>query len=257
MEGFTVKVEEDYEDKPIPFPDVQCQPPVEQSSSLDHEFFEIKVELEDESIKKEEEGPVVKEEEPVLKEEEPLVKEEDPQDDDALPKIVAVSGNDKNFEKLSDENADSYDCTFCAEKFARKPRLSKHILAAHLDELLVKCPQCDMKFGDKRALANHQKYHRGEKYFCCGRCGEAFKYRGNYVSHMSDHMGAHQYECGECGRGFSSWRRLGLHMDTRHSPFWPYKCKTCLKPFMEKKKFLRHQKTPCVKREIVPEASDA
>lgn len=137
---------------------------------------------------------------------------------------------------------DSYDCTYCSEKFARKPRLSKHILAAHLNELLVNCPDCDFQFCNKRDLASHRKFHSGEKLFCCRRCGQAFKYMTNYISHMNDHMGTQPFECGECGAGFSSKRKVNLHVDAYHSGFWPFKCELCLEPFLEKKKFRRHQR---------------
>uniref|UniRef100_A0A8C6TVN7 C2H2-type domain-containing protein n=1 Tax=Neogobius melanostomus TaxID=47308 RepID=A0A8C6TVN7_9GOBI len=134
-------------------------------------------------------------------------------EENSEPYITSVSGNnDGSPQDIMEENSvtkeedDSYDCEFCGEKFARRPRLGKHIMAKHLDELLVKCPECDMQFANKRALASHQKFHTGKKIFLCKSCGAAFKYISNYVSHMNDHMGVQPYECGECGRGFSTKR---------------------------------------------------
>jgi len=143
-------------------------------------------------------------------------------------------------------------CGVCGEKFVTKSLLILHMATAHKSQDVEKftCTLCGKELGDKRALAEHEKRHKGgEKNFACEFCGNKYVSKKTCQSHkMSMHaaeMGVtpKKHVCHECGKDFSRPHNLkdhilSVHTDTSQDP--RFKCPVCHKYLKQNNSYQKH-----------------
>ncbi|CDQ70788.1 unnamed protein product [Oncorhynchus mykiss] len=68
-----------------------------------------------------------------------------------------------------------FGCSNCGERFIRRDYLQRHLNSDPNDmNKPIKCPQCNLHFGNKGGFSRHMRTHLGEYPFNCKKCNKGF-----------------------------------------------------------------------------------
>ncbi|KAK7889180.1 hypothetical protein WMY93_024740 [Mugilogobius chulae] len=206
--------------------------PLETVEPESNETLQIKLELDELSIKQEMQLPHISSES-TTKENEELT---DNDEDWERPfHLFTARQASENCEKRHDATVDlspasqqtekPFSCSVCQKRFAQKVILRIHMsthfdaqnsaVTEHLKEKPFRCGFCGKKFRQLDSYSLHVKHrHTGVKPFSCAECGARFRRRRNAVGHMSVHTGLLPFKCGECDAQFIQKKKLVKHKKT-------------------------------------------
>ena len=122
-------------------------------------------------------------------------------------------------EKLHDaDNTESYPCPECGVKFKNKKTLTGHV-KTHSTDKPHKCDSCDSAFTRKASLTRHVlAAHAGHVYHC-DICNAPFSYKSTLEDHRRavHNEGKRDFHCAGCGLSFACKSYLQKHM-VSHNP---------------------------------------
>uniref|UniRef100_A0AAR5PHX0 C2H2-type domain-containing protein n=1 Tax=Dendroctonus ponderosae TaxID=77166 RepID=A0AAR5PHX0_DENPD len=162
---------------------------------------------------------------------------------------------------------EKYECIFCQKVFPRSANLSRHFVACHPGEKPFQCRICNLKFIQKKQLADHQTGHKKvyeckvcnkmwlyasdlarhlashseERPFSCNTCSARFKQKYQLIRHENIHKSTAKYQCKVCENILSSAYSLSRHLKS-HSQQRPFRCNTCTSKFKIQYDLTLHQK---------------
>uniref|UniRef100_A0A914I7D7 C2H2-type domain-containing protein n=1 Tax=Globodera rostochiensis TaxID=31243 RepID=A0A914I7D7_GLORO len=93
-----------------------------------------------------------------------------------------------------------------------------------------KCADCPKTFAFPSKLAQHKRYHTGERPFKCQQCKKRFHISGNLKGHLRIHSGERPFKCADCAKRFNQSNNLKKHSRI-HSDERLFKCVHCDKAF--------------------------
>ncbi|KAF7667519.1 hypothetical protein LDENG_00058990 [Lucifuga dentata] len=105
---------------------------------------------------------------------------------------------------------DGYTCTICRKKFGRRKILRRHE-RFHTGEKPYSCSQCPKTFALRKSLRRHLRFHTGERPHDCTQCGKRFRLRDNLKAHLRFHTGEKPFRCTVCSKTFRIARNLEKH----------------------------------------------
>merc|ERR1719347_1502528 len=158
------------------------------------------------------------------------------------------------------EYPNTFQCQYCASKFATETNLNTHVTDYHLE---IKCKECDEvlkgnynlvkhtvskhplypdldsgestlptcdickeTFVTNQALKFHQYKHTGLKPYKCNVCNSFFRTPSTLKSHVEVQHTDSKNKCSICGLKSSTSGKLKIHMRT-HTNEKPYQCSFC------------------------------
>lgn len=130
-----------------------------------------------------------------------------------------------------------YPCGKCPMVFSDQDSCFQHQVTHNKQ----KCDECGKIFPNISRLAQHKRFHSGERPIECKICGESFLRRVALDTHLKIHTDKHSHRCEECGLLVRGHRYLVMHQRT-HSADRPYTCDYCGKIFICQSKLDDHKK---------------
>ncbi|XP_066142112.1 oocyte zinc finger protein XlCOF6-like [Euwallacea fornicatus] len=137
-----------------------------------------------------------------------------------------------------------FPCTKCDKGCLTADNLKRH-MRTHDDNYVRKvynCQICGKKFSYPSSLAEHMRFHTGEKPHLCSICGKGFRQSGSLHFHQKIHTGFKPFKCGDCSECFKSRSLLKVHM-RKHTNERPFVCETCGMAFRQSSDLKSHIRT--------------
>lgn len=117
-------------------------------------------------------------------------------------------------EKLHDsENTESYPCPECGVRFKNKKTLTGHV-KTHSTDKPHKCDSCDSAFTRKASLTRHVLAAHAGHVFHCDICAAPFSYKSTLEDHRRavHNEGKRDFHCAACGLSFACKAYLQKHL---------------------------------------------
>lgn len=150
----------------------------------------------------------------------------------------------QHMEEEHKPNDDYLNCDYCANTFASKGRLNRHIRDKHMIHLeeAVSCDICGRVCINHEAVTAHRRTHIDEKEFQCDYCGKGFTRKKNLEFHIRSHTGIRPFQCKMCPKTFVTVSGLNCHVRT-HTKERPFKCPFCEKCYIHSTDLRRHRRS--------------
>ncbi|XP_058813352.1 zinc finger protein 182-like [Topomyia yanbarensis] len=124
-----------------------------------------------------------------------------------------------------------YTCTDCVLETVVINKVSTLNIHKRMHENPHKCPHCDRRYVDKKAIDTHvQTYHLGESAPCpspCEQCGKVCSSKSSLKQHMRLHTNGST--CEICGKVFAEKHKLRRHIERKHEKLKKFECHLCHK----------------------------
>ena len=116
-------------------------------------------------------------------------------------------------------------CPYCAEIFAPKRHINRHINKKHSDkldqhpEIMIKhsCKLCGDKFMCKDDLQDHNAVTTVLEIPVCDFCDRTFKHKGSMRSHIAEHHKNEKHVCKYCPKICNTKATVETHLGKTHS----------------------------------------
>ena len=111
------------------------------------------------------------------------------------------------------DNTDAYPCPECGVKFKNKKTLTGHV-KTHSTDKPHKCDSCDSAFTRKASLTRHVLAAHAGHVFHCDICTAPFSYKSTLEDHRRavHNEGKRDFHCAACGLSFACKAYLQKHM---------------------------------------------
>ena len=150
----------------------------------------------------------------------------------------------EDFLKLGNKNPKKQKvvCDFCQEIFSDIYSLEEH-LWMHMDEKVIECTDCKIKFGMESNLREHYKSHYFKEAKPCPVCQREFKSIGFYNDHVEKCQ--KRWKCEQCGMECDTQEYYRKHQRSEHGGenVVRYQCSLCEKSFVERHRYDDHMIT--------------
>ncbi|XP_058813355.1 zinc finger protein 182-like isoform X2 [Topomyia yanbarensis] len=151
-----------------------------------------------------------------------------------------------------------YTCTECVVETIVINKVTTLNIHKRMHENPHKCPHCDRRYSDKKAIDTHvQAYHLGENAPCpstCEQCGKVCTSKSSLKQHMRLHISGSA--CEFCGKLFVAKQKLLQHIDQKHKKLKKYECHLCQKKLCSLGSVQVHIKTMHSTKEVRCEYCD-
>ncbi|XP_032234214.2 uncharacterized protein LOC116616261 [Nematostella vectensis] len=129
----------------------------------------------------------------------------------------------------------TYRCNFCFKTFKCVNVYRQHLASQHINEEIICCVNCHVRFDSLVALRRHQDTHSlGNLLQRCTECGSFFEYVTDLMAHWgTSHGQGSMFPCIVCGICYKEVQHLILHVRQNHSNVDPMKCQHCDLTFLE------------------------
>lgn len=127
----------------------------------------------------------------------------------------------------------------CPKTYQSHYSMKKHYKQAHLLPKTHDCPQCQLKFNQKRQLRLHLYTHTGDYPQKCALCPAGFVNLKELRSHhTAKHKDGGKKRCPVCCLYFANWTAMVAHRKATHPSTFP--CPTCGREFYSRCKLKIH-----------------
>ena len=111
-----------------------------------------------------------------------------------------------------------FSCSHCPKTFSRKDHLAVHEKLHDADNTeSYPCPECGVKFKNKKTLTGHVKTHSTDKPHKCDSCDSAFTRKASLTRHVLAAHAGHVFHCDICSAPFSYKSTLEDHRRAVHN----------------------------------------
>merc|ERR1711892_251937 len=111
-----------------------------------------------------------------------------------------------------------FTCAHCPKTFSRKDHLAVHEKLHDSDNTeSYPCPECGVKFKNKKTLTGHVKTHSTDKPHKCDSCDSAFTRKASLTRHVLAAHAGHVFHCDICTAPFSYKSTLEDHRRAVHN----------------------------------------
>jgi len=111
-----------------------------------------------------------------------------------------------------------FTCSHCPKTFSRKDHLAVHEKLHDADNTeSYPCPECGVKFKNKKTLTGHVKTHSTDKPHKCDSCDSAFTRKASLTRHVLAAHAGHVFHCDICNASFSYKSTLEDHRRAVHN----------------------------------------
>lgn len=111
-----------------------------------------------------------------------------------------------------------FSCSHCPKTFSRKDHLAVHEKLHDSENTeSYPCPECGVKFKNKKTLTGHVKTHSTDKPHKCDSCDSAFTRKASLTRHVLAAHAGHVFHCDICSAPFSYKSTLEDHRRAVHN----------------------------------------
>ncbi|XP_058460581.1 zinc finger protein 37-like [Malaya genurostris] len=145
-----------------------------------------------------------------------------------------------------------YTCTACVLETVVISRVTTLNIHMRMHENPHKCPHCDRRYSNKRAIDTHvQTFHLGDNAPCpspCDQCGKVCSSNASLKQHQKLHTSGST--CEICGKIFIGKHKLRRHIERIHEKIKKFECYLCQKKLSSLTALQVHIKTMHSTKEV-------